>query len=66
MKQLEAKERLMIFERLMQYTLPKQQSISIEAQIQAEYGTLEKLLSNGNKRDYRARNKVKPIKQTDR
>jgi hypothetical protein len=46
LKQLEPKERLMIFERLMQYTLPKQQSISVEAQIQAEYGALEKLLSN--------------------
>jgi len=46
LKKLEPKERLMILERLMQYTIPKQQSISVEAQIQAEYIELEKLLSN--------------------
>jgi hypothetical protein len=45
LKQLEPKERLMILEKLMQYSIPKQQSISVEAQIQAEYTSLEKLLS---------------------
>jgi hypothetical protein len=46
LKKLEPKDRLMILEKLMQYSIPKQQSISVEAQIQAEYGALEKLLSN--------------------
>jgi hypothetical protein len=46
LKQLEPKERLMILEKLMQYTIPRQQAISVEAQIQAEYGALERLLSN--------------------
>ena len=46
LKQLEPKDRLIILERLMQYTIPKQQSISVEAQIQAEYASLEKLLGN--------------------
>ena len=43
---LEPKDRLIILERLLQYSLPKQQSISVEAQIQAEYVALEHLLSN--------------------
>ncbi|MDH6356112.1 nucleotidyltransferase/DNA polymerase involved in DNA repair [Dysgonomonas sp. PH5-45] len=34
----------MILEKLMQYVVPKQQSISVETQIQAEYQELEKLL----------------------
>jgi hypothetical protein len=46
LKQLEPKDRLIILEKLMQYSIPKQQSISVEAQIQAEYGALEQLLSN--------------------
>jgi len=46
LKLLEPKDRLLILERLMQYAIPKQQSISIEAQIQAEYASLEILLSN--------------------
>lgn len=44
LKKLEPKDRLVILERLMQYIVPKQQSISVEAQIQAEYESLEKLL----------------------
>lgn len=44
LKELEPKDRLMIIERLMQYVVPKQQSISVEAQIAAEYSELEKLL----------------------
>jgi hypothetical protein len=43
---LEPKDRLVILEKLMQYVIPKQQSVSIEAQIQAEYAALEKLLDN--------------------
>lgn len=43
---LDPKDRLVILERLMQYTIPKQQSISVEAQIQAEYGAIERLLNN--------------------
>jgi hypothetical protein len=41
---LEPKDRLIILEKLMQYVIPKQQSVSIDAQIQAEYACLEKLL----------------------
>ncbi len=44
LKGLDPKDRLMILEKLMQYVVPKQQSISVEAQIQAEYQELEKLL----------------------
>lgn len=44
LKDLDPKDRLMILEKLMQYVVPKQQSISVEAQIQAEYSELEKLL----------------------
>ena len=43
---LEPKDRLMILEKLMQYTIPKQQSISVEAQIQAEFAAIEKLLNS--------------------
>ena len=41
---LTPKDRLIIIERLLQYTIPKQQSVSVEAQIQAEYASLERLL----------------------
>lgn len=44
LKGLDPKDRLVILEKLMQYVVPKQQSISVEAQIQAEYQELEKLL----------------------
>ena len=44
LKGLEPKERIQIFEKLMQYVVPRQQSISVEAQIQAEYAELEKLI----------------------
>ena len=43
---LESRDRLQILEKLMQYVIPKQQSISAEAQIQVEYASLEKLLSD--------------------
>jgi len=46
LKKVSPKDRLMILEKLMQYTIPKQQQISVEAQIQAEYAALELLLSN--------------------
>lgn len=44
LKELEPKDRLAIIEKLMQYVVPKQQSISVEAQIEAEYKELEVLL----------------------
>lgn len=44
LKKLEPKDRLMIIEKLMNYVVPKQQAISVEAQVQAEYAELEKLL----------------------
>ena len=44
LSELEPKDRLVILERLMQYTIPKQQSINVEAQVQAEYDALSKLL----------------------
>ena len=44
LKGLEPKDRLVILERLMQYALPKQQAVSIEAQIQAEYAAIESLI----------------------
>ena len=43
---LEPKDRLVILERLLQYTIPKQQSISVEAQIQAEYEAISRMLNN--------------------
>jgi len=43
---LEPKDRLMILEKLMQYTIPKQQSLSVDAQVQAEFAAIEKLLNN--------------------
>jgi len=46
LKKLEAKDRLVILERFMQYSIPKQQQISVEAQIQAEYDAMERLLNN--------------------
>ena len=44
LKGLEPKERLQILERFMQYCIPRQQSISVEAQIQAEYQAIESLI----------------------
>jgi hypothetical protein len=46
LKKLEAKDRLVILERLISYLVPKQQAISIEAEIKSEYEALEKLLIN--------------------
>ena len=46
LKKLDPKDRLVILERLMAYVIPKQQSITVEAQIMAEYEQLEKLLMN--------------------
>jgi hypothetical protein len=46
LNELEPKDRLMILERLMQYVIPKQQAISVEAQIQTEYAELQKLLES--------------------
>ena len=41
---LDSKDRLQVIERLIQYCIPKQQSISVEAQIQAEYAAIESLI----------------------
>lgn len=45
LKKVDPEKRLAIIEKLLQYVIPKQQMISLEAQIQAEYEELEKLLS---------------------
>lgn len=45
LRDLEPKERWTIIERLIQYITPKMQSATVEAQIQAEYAALEKLLN---------------------
>jgi hypothetical protein len=42
---IEPRDRLAILEKLMKYVMPTQQSISVEAQIQAEYRELEVLIS---------------------
>jgi len=44
LKELEPKDRLLIIEKLMTYVLPRQQAISMEAQVELEYKELEKLL----------------------
>ena len=44
LESLDSKDRLQVIERLIQYCIPKQQAISVEAQIQAEYSELEKLI----------------------
>jgi hypothetical protein len=44
LKTLEPKDRLIFLEKFMQYAVPKQQSVSVEAQIQAEYACIGKLL----------------------
>ncbi|MDH6356260.1 hypothetical protein [Parabacteroides sp. PF5-9] len=44
LNELEPQQRISVMERLMQYIIPKQQSVSVDAQIQAEYKELEKLL----------------------
>ena len=44
MDALDSKDRLQIIEKLIQYCIPKQQTISIEAQIQAEYAAIESLI----------------------
>ena len=46
LNKLEPRERLIILERLMQFALPKLQSVNIEAQIQAEYEAIERLLNS--------------------
>lgn len=44
LNKIEPEKRLIVVEKLMQYIIPKQQSISVETQIQTEYAELEKLL----------------------
>jgi len=43
---LEPRDRVAMFEKLLHHVLPKQQLITVEAQIQAEYAAIEKLLDN--------------------
>ena len=43
-KELEAKDRLMIAEKLMQYTMPKYQSISVDMNAQVKSETIEEQL----------------------
>ena len=44
LKELESAQRLSILEKLMQYCIPKQQTIDITEQVAAEYKALENLL----------------------
>ena len=46
LSKLEPKDRLMMFEKLLQYSIPKQQSISVEAQLQAEYDAISRMLDS--------------------
>ena len=46
MGKLEPYQRVQMFEKLLSFAVPKQQSISIEAQIQAEFAAIERLLNN--------------------
>jgi len=43
---IDPKDRLVIIERLMQYTIPKMQSIDASVQIAEEYKQLERLLQS--------------------
>lgn len=45
LRKLDPKDRLVILERLMQYVIPKMQTVSIEEQIKHEYQQLETLLN---------------------
>jgi uncharacterized protein YeeX (DUF496 family) len=44
LKTIEPEKRLLLLEKLMSFVVPKMQSVSVEAQINAEYQALEKLL----------------------
>lgn len=44
LKDLEPLERVRVYTNLMNYVLPKQQSMSVEAQTEAEYKALERLI----------------------
>ena len=44
LKAIEPEKRLLLLEKLMNFIIPKMQSVSVEAQINAEYMALEKLL----------------------
>ena len=46
MKKLESLERVKVFTSLLNYVLPKQQAVSVEAQVEAEYKALERLLES--------------------
>ena len=44
LKTVDPEKRLLLLEKLMNFIIPKMQSVSVEAQINAEYMALEKLL----------------------
>ena len=44
LKTVDPEKRLLLMEKLMNFIIPKMQSVSVEAQINAEYQALEKLL----------------------
>ncbi len=46
LKELEPKERLQMLERFMQYSVPKQTAVSVEAQVEEEYKALERLFDD--------------------
>ena len=46
LRNLEPLERVKVFTGLLNYVLPKQQAMSVEAQVEAEYAALERLLES--------------------
>ena len=46
LKKIEPYQRLQVIEKLLQYTLPKRQSVSIEEQVRCEYIEIERLLNS--------------------
>ena len=46
MAKLEPYQRVQMFEKLLSFAVPKQQSLSVEAAVQAEYNAIEKLLND--------------------
>lgn len=46
LRALEPKDRLQLLEKMFQYIIPRMQSVSVEAQIKAEYEELRILLDN--------------------
>ena len=46
LQELDPYQRLLFIERLINYVLPKQSSVDIQSQIEAEYKALEQLIDN--------------------